>query len=197
MKSINITEEQRNKLCSELARLTFEFRKDKSVKCVYFAPYIGLGNIAGNVLEVTLVKDGSENDDLDKKLKEYNLSHIKHDFIREFGCTIFLDIDDARKYTTLDLNPSECRRSNHLMNSLILYDVNGEFTKIKEQTVNAVKNNGKGITEIYYYYDNLAEIFPSLDETLYKALEVTCMQKDTEACKEFFELKLSPSFKNM
>lgn len=182
MKVINITEEQRNKLCSELARLTFEFRKDKSVKCIYFAPYKGLGIIAGNILEVTLVKDGSEDDDLDKKLKEYNSSHQEHDFIREFGLKIFLDTDDSRKYTTMDLNPSECRKSNNLMNSVILYDRNGEFTQIKEQTTNVFKDNGGGITGVYYYYDNLAEVFPPLDETLDRAMDVARMEKRHRSC---------------
>lgn len=197
MKVINITEEQRNKLCSELARLTYEFRKDKSVKCIYFAAYKGLGNISGNVLEVTLVRDGSEADDLDEKLKEYNSLHQEQDFIREFGFKIFLDTDAARGYTTMNLNPSEFRRSNNLMNSVILYDSNGEFTQIKEQTANVVKNNGEGITGVYCYYDNLAEIFPPLDEALDRAMDIACMERDTKAVKEFTKSKLFQKFKNM
>lgn len=197
MEVINITEEQREKLCSELARLTFEFRKDKSVKCIYFAPYKGLGSIAGNVLEVTLVRDGSEDNDLDEKLKEYNVSHQEHDFIREFGFKIFLDTDDARRYTIMDLNPSECRRSNNLMNSVILYDESGEFTQIKEQTANVVKDNGEGITGVYYYYDNLAEVFPPLDETLERAIDNARDERDTQAVKEFTKSRLFQHIKDM
>ena len=102
MKVINITEEQRDKLCSELARLTFDFKKIESIECIYFAPYKGLGSIAGNVLDVTLVRDGSEDDDLDEKIIEYNLSHQEHDFIQEFGFQILLE-DDETIYILLNV----------------------------------------------------------------------------------------------
>lgn len=192
MKIINITEEQRDKLCSELARLTFEFRKDKSIECIYCAPYKGLGSIVGNVLEVTLVRDGIGDNDLDEKIKEYNLSHQEHDFIREFGFKIFLDTDKAIKYTIMDLNSSESVRSNHLMNSTILYDGSGKYTKIKKQIPKEGKNNG-----FYYYYDNLAEVFPPLDETLYKAIDNKRAERDTQAVKEFTKSSLFQHVINM
>lgn len=195
MKVINITEEQRKELCNELARLTFEFREEKNIKCIYFAPYNGLGDITGNVLEVTLVRDGSIDDDLGEKLRVYNLSHQEHDSIRKFGLKIFLDTDEKINYTIMDLNPSECVRSNNLMNSVILYDENGEFTQIKEQIINVVKNNGEGT--FYYYYDNLAEVFPPLDEELDRAMDVAHMERDTEVFKEFTKSKLFQYIKNM
>lgn len=178
MKFINITEEQRKELCDELAKLTFEFRKDKDIKCIYFAPYKGFGNITGNVLEITLVKGSNKDTVLEERLKEYNLSHQGHDFIRKFGFKILLDSDEERKYTTMDLNHSECIRSNNLMNSTILYDENGKFTQIKEKTTNVAKNNGKDT--FYYYYDNLAEVFPPLNEELDSVLD---MESDTKTTK--------------
>lgn len=195
MKVINITEEQRKELCNELARLTFEFRKEKNTKCIYFAPYKGLGDITGNVLEVTLVRDGGIDDDLGEKLRVYNLSHQEHDSIRKCGFKIFLDTDEKTKYTIMALNPSECVRSNNLMNSVIVYDENGEFTQIKEQITNVVKNNGEGT--FYYYYENLAEVFPPLDGELNRALDVARMERDPEAVKEFTKSKLFQYTKNM
>ena len=171
MEIINITEEQRDQLCRELARLTFEFRKDKNVRCIYFAPYKGFGSILGNVLDVTIVRNGRNDNDLEEKIKKYNLSHQEHNFIRKFGFKIFLETDEDIRYTLMDLNPSECRKSNHLMNSVILYDESGEFTQIKEQITKVVKKNGEGT--VYHYYDNLAEVFPPLDETLDRAIDDT------------------------
>ena len=184
MEIINITEEQRNNLCNELARLTFELRKNKSVTCIYFAPYKGFGNILGNVLDITIVRNGSKDNDLDKQIKEYNLSHQEHDFIREFGFKILLETDIDIRYTLMALNPSECTRSKNLMNSVILYDESGKFTQIKEKITSVVKKNGEDT--LYYYYDNLAEVFPPLDETLDDARA----NRDTQAVKEFTRTKL-------
>ncbi len=194
MEIINITEEQRDKLCSELARLTFELRKDKRIKCIYFAPFEGLGSISGNFLEVTLVRDGSKYDDLDEKIKEYNISHQYHNFIREFGFKIFLDTDEAVRYATMNSNSSEWESINNLMHSTILYDENGKFTKIKEQITNVVKNNEKTFSNCY---DNLAEVFPPLDETLDKAIDNARMERDTQDVKEFTKSKLFQYIKNM
>ena len=195
MEIITITEEQRDKLCNELARLTFEFREDKNVKCIYFAPYKGLGSIKGNVLEVTLVRDSSEDNDLDEKIKKYNLSHQEHDLIREFGFKIFLDTDEAIKYTIMDSNHSENMSINNLINSVILYDENGEFTQIKEQTTNEVKINGKDTS--YCYYDNFAEVFPPIKETLAKAIDIARDKRDTQAVKEFTKSRLFQNIKNL
>lgn len=185
MEIINITEEQREKLCNELARLILKFRENKSIKCVYFIPCKLPGSISDNVLEVTLVRDG-EADDLNEKLKEYNSSHQEYSFIKEFGFEIFLVLDDAKKYSIIDLNPSEVRRSINLMNSTILYDESGEFTKIKEQATKAFKDNNG----VYFYYDNLVEVFPPLEDVINKILENP---------KEFYikiEDELSPQERN-
>ncbi len=193
MEIINITEEQREKLCNELARLTFEFRKNKSIKGIYFAPYKGLGSIKGHVLEMTLVTS-NESNDLYEEIKENNTSYQNDDSMRKFGFKIFIDIDNIRKYTIMDLNPSECIRSNNLMNSTILYDESGELSQIKEHTTSLAREHGK---RLYYYYDNLAEVFPSLDETLDKALDIARMERDTNAVKDFTKSKLFQHFKDM
>lgn len=176
MEIINITKEQRDKLCSELARLTFELRKDKRIKCIYFAPFEGLDSTSGNFLEVTLVRDGSEYDDLDEKIKEDNISYQAHGFIQKCGLRIFLNTDEAVRYTTINLNFSEWESINNLIHSTILYDESGKFTQIKEQITNIVKN-------FYDYYDNLAEVFPPLDKALDKAIDNDRMETRYTSCK--------------
>ena len=73
MEVINITDEQKNNLCQELAKLVFELKKDNEVECIYFVPYKGLGDIRGNVLEVTLVKqsDNDVNNDIAERNRFY------------------------------------------------------------------------------------------------------------------------------
>ena len=174
MKTIKITGNQREKLCNELARLTFELKKDENVKCIYFAPYYGLKGytpIKGKVLLITVVTDYgiSERKELAEKFKEYNALHNKAELIKDFGLKILIETDSADRYTLLDISISECRRSNALMNSYILYDGTGEFTKIKEKATKNFKNGGE-IPGIVFYYDNRREIVPPLDIKLNRVI---------------------------
>ena len=84
---------------------------------------------------------------------------------------------------------------NNLINSVILYDENGEFTQIKEQTTNEVKINGKDTS--YCYYDNFAEVFPPIKETLAKAIDIARDKRDTQAVKEFTKSRLFQNIKNL
>lgn len=184
MEIINITEEQKNAICNELARLTCELKKDTRIKCIYFAPYKVLGNVAGNVLEITVVLDSCENNDLDDKIEEYNLVHRKHDSIRKFGFKIFLDTEDIQKYIGMNPNSLGCKKINNLIVSRILYDSNGNFTQLKEQATSYVENS-QDSPETYYYYDNLAEVYPPLDR-----VDITSIEDYSKIVKEYTKPKL-------
>ena len=196
MEVINITSEQRNNLCSELAQLLFEFKKYKSVKCIYFAPYYGLDTMEGSVLKVTLVRDGI-NDDLEEKIQKYNFLHKCQEAIDEFGLRIYLDSDTKRKYTLVALNPDEIKRENYLFNSIILYDEDGECTKIRKHVTNSVNYNGGLIPGVYYYFENLSKIEPPIEETLEKAIDNVRDERDTEAVKEFTKSRIFQQFKGI
>jgi hypothetical protein len=182
---INISEEQRQNLVDEIANLVANFKKDENVECIYFAPYKGLGNIEGNVIEFTVVIKGyskkitQEFSKCDKCLKE-------HDLIRKLGIKIHVNADNSEKYTTLPLNPSEILRANCLFNSVILFDRTGEYTKIKRkaQEYKNVENSKM------FYYDNLAEFYPPIDEEIE-------MQVQTNDVKEFTKAKTFQFVKNM
>ena len=187
MEVINITDEQKNNLCQELAKLVFELKKDNDVECIYFVPYIGLGDIRGNVLEVTLVKQ-SDND-VNNDIAERNRFYFEEESLRKFGVKIFIDTDVAHKYTFIDLNPSEATRSNSLFNSTILFDRYGKYTELKGQK----KQDGIIISP----YENLAEIVPPITNETYKAMEIIQIERDTEAVKEFTKSRNFQMFKNM
>lgn len=188
MNIINITEEQKNKLCVELARLVVEYKKDENVKCIYFAPYKGLGKIRGYVLELTLIKKDSI---VDEKIKQYNESHQTEDYLREFGVKIDVEVEDEKKYTITDFNLSEIKKCNNLFNSTILFDRTGKYTKIKERLQQIGNNKAHGI----FYYGNLAEINPPLPNELNNEEKIIQEEKDKEAAKKKIKSKRLRFFK--
>ncbi len=189
MQTINITEKQRDKLCDELARLIFEFKKDENVKCIYFTPFVNLDNTDSGVIDITIVRD--INDDYDEQLKKYNLSYQSKENIADYGVKICLYSDTDSKYTHMDLNPSDVLRRDFIKKSTILYDESGKFRKIKEQYKNKINN------EKDYDHNYLAQVLPPLDETLYKAIDIKKMEKDNKNVSEFVDTETFQYIKNM
>lgn len=175
---INITDEQKDNLVDEIANLVASFKKNENVECIYFAPYKGLGHIKGNVLDFTVVIKGYS-----KKIKQefskYDKLFQEDDLIRKFGIKIYVNFDDSRKYITSPLNPSETLRANYLFNSVILFDRTGEYSEIKQMDIFHK-----------FYFDNLAEIYPPVDELIRMKLE-------TQDVKEFTKTKTFEYIKNM
>lgn len=159
MEIINITEDQKEKLCDILARLTHKFQQDQFVECIYFTTYDRFEDSL-YALELTLV---IRNLNLKKKklLEQYTKLLSKESSLRKYGIRIYVHGSYAEKYTLFDLNPSEVRASNDLFNSTILFDRTGEYTEIKDK-----QSKVKGINNLYFDYENLAEIVPPLDLSL-------------------------------
>lgn len=172
MEVINITEEQKNNLCQELAKLVFEFKKNNGVECIYFIPFKEFGKIRDNVLEVTLVMQSVNDTDVNTDITKRNRFYLEEESLKKFGVKIFVDTDIAHKYTVIDLNPSEVKRSNSLFNSTILFDRYGKYTELKGQK----KQDGV----IIFHYKNLAEIVPPITNETYKSMEIIQMETDTE-----------------
>lgn len=188
MEIINITEDQRNELCDILARLTCRFKQDESVECIYFAPYTRFGDINDPVISLTIVRKGIILEESKKIVENYNRFFLKDSNFKKLGVKISIDVDSARYYTTLDLNPSEERRTNLLFNSSILFDRTGEYTKIQEQAT-----EGTGC----YHYSTLGKIMPLLTNQLNDSMESRQMQQDTDSFKGFVKSKLFQDIINM
>lgn len=199
MKVINITEEQKNNLSKELAKLVFELKKDDDVECIYFSPYKGLGSISGKVLEVTLVKKSSGGKaDINEFFKrdKRNKYYLEEDSLRKFGVKIVLDADDAHRYTFIDdlnniddLSRTDIVKFNSLFNSTILFDRTGKYKEIKKQKI-----QDKQIT---LPYENLALIVPPIINETYKSMERIQNKKDSEAVKKFTKSSIFQIFKDM
>lgn len=182
---INITDEQRKNLVNEMATLVAKMKKKQEVECIYFAPYKVLGYIKGNVLDFTMVIKGYS-EKVKQEFSKYDKLFQDDDLIRKFGIKIHVNADDSRKYATLPLNPSETLRANCLFNSVILFDRTGEYSKMKQETQEHVDIPNSNV----FKYENLAEIFPPIEELIKMELE-------TQDVKEFTKTKTFELIKNM
>lgn len=192
MQTINITEEQRKKLCEELGRLVFEYRKNDDIECIYFAPYINLGEIEGNVIQVTIVGKRSIEETLKQDIGEYNSKHQGQETVTNFGVKIHLETDWDEKYTMIALNPSERLRCKYLFNSVILFDKNGKYTKLKE----ASAKDSVEDSEIKPFL-NLAEFVPPLNCELDNVLDGERIERESETIKGSTQSKLSHQFRSV
>lgn len=172
---VNINNEQRTNLVNEIASLIDRFKKDKDVECIYFAPYKDLDD--GYIVDFRIVIKG-DCDTKNKNFCKYNELYREHEYIRKFGMQIYIMFDHAPKYTILPLNPSEVIRANNLFNSVIFYDKTGEYSKIKKETEKYLNITNSGVFE----YENLAEIYPPIEELIKMKLE-------TQDAKKFAKTK--------
>lgn len=177
MEIINITEEQKNKLCTELARLVSELRKNNNVECIYYKTFIGLLGYGKNVLDVGVICQGNVEKEDKECARGYEHYTEEHN-LREYGVKIHIFMDNANLYTATALNEAETIRQIDLFNSTILFDRTGKYTEIKE------KLQKEEVDDIYFYRD-LAEIVPPIDETLNKEIETLGMNGDSAVVKEF------------
>lgn len=161
---INLDKIRMMKLCNELAKLTYELKQNKHVECIYFAPFKNFGDEKGNIIDITVVSDELLDVDLDKQYK-HRVSKRKQ--LESFGVKIIIDNVSKDGYTHMPVNPSERRKGNDIFNSTILFDRTGEYTKIKEKT----ENIGVGKHSRLFYYENLAEIVPPIDDDLEYAMD--------------------------
>ena len=161
METIMITEEQKDKIVKELARLKKIFEKDGDIDCVYFSFFSPYTRKGGPALSITLVTDNLDNYFVNH-LGFYNRGYAHEDNLRRFGLTLCLNCDRSFDYTLVALNPSELRKWNYLFNAEILFDKSGVCTKIKQEMEKdeEILNKELGI----HYFPNLAQIYPPLEE---------------------------------
>lgn len=166
MRVINITEEQRDKLCNELAKLLFEFRKNENIECIYYRTFIWMLGFGKNVLDIVLVnKENIEEED--KECVRGYEHYTDEQCLKEFGVKIHVCMDNANLYTTIALNKDEIIRQNELFNSTILFDKTRKYSKIKENAKKA------GITDNIYYYGDLAKIHPPIEKALDNVIDIS------------------------
>lgn len=168
MKTINITEEQKNKLCDILAKIVHSLKQCNNTDCIYFAPYKNYGSINENILIITVVKSDFYFEMTETVKNLYDKFLNSKDIVSTLGVEICIGVDDREYYISEDLekNNKIKKSNNNLFNSTILFDRTGEYTKIKE-TLN--KNN-------CYHYGNLAQIVPSITNSLNKQMKVKKME---------------------
>ncbi len=163
MEIIRITDEQKSCLCSELAKLMYEFKKIENVECIYFTSYTSLDAHSVPLLILTLVT--SQIKDIDFELKFYELVSKCNllyglKYLERFGLHLYTNIDSNDKYSIFDITPEEIKSTNDLFNATILFDRTGVYTAIKRHAEEQREKKPKCI----FNYDRLAEIHPPITE---------------------------------
>ncbi len=190
MGAIKITEEQRDRLCDELAKLVFEFRENRNIECIYFRTFMGLLGYGKNVLDLVLVTNGNIEEE-DKQCVRGFESYTSEDTLNEYGVKIHICMDDASLYKNEAHNMDETIRQNELFNSTILFDRTGKCSEIKDRVQRI------GINADIYYYEDLADLFPPIGQTLANAMDIARMERDTKAGKEFTKSEYFEYIKKM
>lgn len=153
MKELYITEEQKNNLCKELAQIYIKYHSE----CIFFSPYSFDGQ---NILHITIVFNEEDEEILNKYNEEIN-KYNKESFDKltdKFGINIYITMDSISKY---DSEYLQKKYERLLFNSIILYDRNDKFIKLKDKAIIDSKNVRTQIKN----YDNLITINPSFNDS--------------------------------
>ena len=164
MNVINITEEQREKLCNNVANLVNHLKQFEDIECIYIASYIRYIRKTEPTLNITIVKKNPYNKDdvLNKIINFYKKMYQNEHNFKENGIKFSIEIDKSDKYNKLWLNPSELLRYNFLFNSQIIYDRTGDYSKLKQ-----IAETYKNETNLnIYYYENKADLQPPAFEKI-------------------------------
>lgn len=179
MEIITMTDNQKDSLCLELAKLVTTFKQDENIQCIYFAAYKDLGSVKGNVLKLSLVVNESSED-----LTSCNDKYALNECINEFGLQIVVGTSLAARYPNFIPNhPWEKESVNALFNSMILFDRTGDYTKVKQIALYPCYVDSKSI----YFYDNKAYIDPLIKPDVLKRMKLL----ESEGVKTFVKFNSS------
>lgn len=200
MEVISITENQRDELCKELAKLTFDWSKINGVECIYVTPYINFGMIKGNVFEVTVVKTGTSNI-IEKFKEECQLKNQEKEREESPGFKIIFHTIDM-KDKSMELQVSEFMEEDiddetivsmfienlSFARSIILYERCKQYTKLQKQAIEFAEKNSQ---------DSWVEVIPPLEETFNDELELKQLERESEVVKEFTHSDMFQYIKKM
>lgn len=153
MKELNITEEQKNNLCKELAQIYIKYKSE----CIFFSPYSFDGQ---NILHIIVVFNEEDEEILSnysQKINEYNKENFGK-LTDKFGISIYITMDNISKY---DSEYLQKKYERLLFNSIILYDRNDKFRKLRDRVI----LDNKSVHTQIKNYDNLININPSFNDS--------------------------------
>lgn len=160
MYELTLTEEQRTNIVNELAKLVETVKKIDSIECIYFGVYnfrereeLELPKLYN--MSVTIIKNKNIESSEDLSIDELNKTYMSNESLDSFGLRINLSFDYNTRYS----NNLESYSTFKLFNGNIIYDKNGEYTKIKELAQEEFDN---GKTKTLCYADNLVKVNPPL-----------------------------------
>ena len=123
-------------LVDELAKITYKFKKEENVECIYFLPAKSESENCYSIMINLITKSKCNNDHLLNSILNYNISKEKKEFETETNTKINITTDEACCYNNiLDKKNSLMQKSaeNDLFNATILYDKSGKYYRLKKQ----------------------------------------------------------------
>lgn len=123
-------------LVDELARITYKFKKEENVECIYLLPAKSESENCYSMMVNLIVKSNNNNKHLLNSVLNYNISKEKEEFENKSNTKISITTDLACCYNNIfDKKNSLMQKSaeNDLFNATILYDKSGKYYRLKKQ----------------------------------------------------------------
>lgn len=150
---INLTDEEHSFLSEKLIDIIKDLYKDNNIDSVYITNYQDSKHSKGTLNIVVLLETGADYYTYDRLMEKLN-SKIAED--NKTCVNVAFDYDCENRYTTTAMNPSEVQKIEQLVESKILFDKNGNVSRVKE----AMKKYG----HLYGFY--LVDYVPPVDKTI-------------------------------
>jgi hypothetical protein len=130
MKKMHI--EQEDYIKTETTKFLEEYKERKDVGCIYLLANEE-HNLRRNNFNLVIVFENGVSKTTLKEFNKLNNCFSRRDSIESFGGLLTLVADDCTDYSNCADTPDSIKRVRDLLSSEILYDKEGEYTKIAHQ----------------------------------------------------------------
>ena len=130
-------------LVDELARITYKFKKEENVECIYFLPFES-NNCDIDINFNIVIKSGKIDNRLLNLIFKYNIDMKKRNIENIANFKMSINIDESSYYNNMfDKKHSYMQKNaeNDLHNAIILYDKSGKYNRLKKEISLKLNNN--------------------------------------------------------
>lgn len=157
--TVKIDDNECNELSDLISEYVTRFRKNNSVECIYYTPYMHTyhGCTGRPIIAVTLVTNDMENKDL-----KYMVDKVNHGKLvkanESTGIPVVIRISDASNYAMEPTTEEKLSKLSRICNSTILYDKTGVYSIMKVS-----ESSKKVLSKSTKYNPNIARIEPKIN----------------------------------
>ena len=156
--TLNLNEEECNELSDIISDYVMQFRKTKSVECIYYTPYMHTyhGCNGRPIIALTLVSNDMENKNLKYMVDKVN----DHKIVKSTECKgipVIVRISDSHNYSLEPTTEEKIKKLSRICNSTILYDKTGVYSRMQVS-----EESKKILNSTTKYNPNIARIEPKV-----------------------------------